>query len=97
MQKIVAKAYEQETGVQLFVFGGAKYEPGIWNKIVPKNRFPAIWKYALTANKHTRNWHIAQGNKPPPFLFIDGHTHFGNVAGYINSSKGSKGRAANAM
>lgn len=65
MQDIVVDAEDEEDGVELFAFGGAVYGPGDWNKIVPKHRFPAIRKYAITANKHTRNWHIAAGRKPP--------------------------------
>lgn len=96
-QRIVVKTSDQKHDVHLFVFGGPFYKSGFWNKIVPKHRFPAIRKYAIAANRHTREWAIANGKEVPPLMYIDGNTYFGNVAGYINSSKGTSPPAANAL
>lgn len=74
LQKITVKPSEEECGMQLFVFGEPEYGQADWNKIILKTRFPRIRKYALTANKQTRDWVIAEGKEPPPWKFIDGNT-----------------------
>lgn len=88
LQKIVVEPDDEE-GVQLFVFGGAMYWQGVWNKICQEPKFPAIRKYALNANKHCRQAVIDERKPAPQYALIDGNPHFGNVAGYINSSQGS--------